>query len=165
LKQINYTREEFDKYIYGSADVVGLMCLKVFVNGDQDEYERLKQPAMKLGSAFQKVNFLRDMKSDFEILNRKYFPQIDLNNFSESGKETIIAEIESDFQEAYKGILELPPSIRISVETAYHYYRFLLQKIKRAKARDLLQKRQSVSSLVKVIILASLYFKKKLLYK
>ncbi len=110
LNQIDYmTKEEYDKYIYGSADVVGLMCLKVFVNGDQAKYDELKGPAMRLGSAFQKVNFLRDLKNDFELLNRSYFPNLDLGQLNQQSKEIIVEEIEEDFDVAFReGILKLP---------------------------------------------------------
>ncbi len=161
LQQTEYNRNDFDEYIYGSADVVGLMCLKVFVSGDELEYQRLKIPAMKLGSAFQKVNFLRDMKEDYEILNRKYFPGIDLNNFSESGKDEIINEIENDFDCAIEGIRRLPRGVRISVETAFTYYRKLLKKIKRTRANEIMRKRLSISQPAKFAILASLYLRNK----
>jgi phytoene/squalene synthetase len=162
LTKNEYDRNDFNEYIYGSADVVGLMCLKVFVSGDEKEYQRLKSSAMKLGSAFQKVNFLRDMKDDYEILNRKYFPDVDMNNFSESGKESIIKEIENDFAEAYEGVKQLPPGVRVSVETAYRYYRKLLMKLKRTRASQIMQKRISISSPAKLMIMVGLYFKNKL---
>ena len=132
LLKTNYqTKEEYQEYIYGSADVVGLMCLKVFVNGDNEKYEELKDSAMRLGSAFQKVNFLRDLKDDYEVLNRSYFPKVDLRTLNNQAKKDIILEIEEDFKEAYKGIKELPIEAKFGVYTAYIYYKRLLSKLKR----------------------------------
>ena len=124
------TKEEYDEYIYGSADVVGLMCLKVFVDGDEEQYDELKEAAMRLGSAFQKVNFLRDLKDDFELLNRTYFPNVDLASLDAASKQLIIDEIENDFQYAFThGILKLPPEAKFGVYMAYRYYRRLLKKL------------------------------------
>lgn len=163
LRQTEYTsREDYERYIYGSADVVGLMCLKVFVNGDQDEYERLKPMAMKLGSAFQKVNFLRDFKSDLEILDRSYFPNVDFSNLSSESKEEIIAEIERDFEEAYKGIVQLPETARFGVYMAYKYYRQLLKKLKRTPSKQILEARIRVGDHVKLGLLVKSYFNVKL---
>jgi len=117
------TTEEYQEYIYGSADVVGLMCLKVFVNGNDEKYNQLKDSAMRLGSAFQKVNFLRDLKADFEELSRTYFPNTDLNQLDEKSKQEIIADIESDFEAAYEGIKNLPLEAKFGVYTAYRYYK------------------------------------------
>jgi phytoene/squalene synthetase len=123
------TKEEYDEYIYGSADVVGLMCLKVFVNGDDAMFDSLKDAAMRLGSAFQKVNFLRDLKDDYEVLNRSYFPNIDLGKLNQDSKQLIIEEIEEDFDYAYDhGILKLPVEAKFGVYMAYRYYRRLLKK-------------------------------------
>jgi len=125
------TKAEYEEYIYGSADVVGLMCLKVFVNGDDNKYNELKDAAMRLGSAFQKVNFLRDLKDDFEVLNRSYFPNIDLGQLNAKSKQLIVDEIEADFDYAYKhGILKLPVEAKFGVYMAYRYYRRLLKKLK-----------------------------------
>ncbi len=154
LYKQNYTTvEEYEKYIYGSADVVGLMCLKVFVNGDEKEYQRLKPMAMKLGSAFQKVNFLRDLKSDSELLNRSYFPNLDLHNLHPTTKQQIIDEIERDFDQAYEGIIQLPETSRLGVYTAYKYYCQLLKKLKKTPANKILQARIRVKDHVKLALL------------
>ena len=134
------TKEEYDAYIYGSADVVGLMCLKVFVNGDDKMYEDLKDAAMRLGSAFQKVNFLRDLKDDVELLERIYFPHVNLRNLNPESKEVIIKEIEEDFAEAYKGIIRLPNEAKFGVYTAYRYYGRLLKKLKATPSEQLHRK-------------------------
>ncbi len=121
--------EEYKDYIYGSADVVGLMCLKVFVKGDKEKYEGLKETAMALGSAFQKVNFLRDLKADHDDLNRTYFPNTDLNNLDEASKKDIINDIESDFALGLEGIKKLPMEAKFGVFMAYRYYSQLLKKL------------------------------------
>ncbi len=156
-KQIYSTQEEIDAYIYGSADVVGLMCLKVFVNGDQKEYDRLKHAAMKLGSAFQKVNFIRDFKQDYEDLNRTYFPNTDTGNLTTDEKNEIIAEIREDFSIAYKGIIELPKEARFGVYLAYRYFSKLLKKIDKVPASTLRQKRIRVSNSSKTYLLFKSY--------
>jgi phytoene/squalene synthetase len=148
------TQAEYNKYIYGSADVVGLMCLKVFVNGDDEKYESLKEPAMKLGSAFQKVNFLRDLKDDYEILNRSYFPGVNFKSLDLNAKQSIINEIEEDFVEAYKGIKLLPIEAKFGVYTAYIYYRRLLSKLKSTPSEKILTTRIRVSNPMKVSLLA-----------
>lgn len=125
------TKEEYKQYIYGSADVVGLMCLKVFVEGNDQLYESLKDSAMRLGSAFQKVNFLRDIKNDLDVLNRSYFPQVDLENLDEKSKDGIIKEIQEDFYAAQIGITQLPLVAKLGVYTAYSYYFELLVKLKK----------------------------------
>ena len=130
LKRADYDRVGFEQYIVGSAEVVGLMCLKVFVNGDQSEYERLRPFAERLGAAFQKINFLRDIKADFQEMGRSYFPNLDMTSFDEQTKSIIEDEIEADFKEAYKGIIELPRSSRLGVYIAYIYYLRLFQKIR-----------------------------------
>jgi len=154
IKNTYVHREEYETYIYGSADVVGLMCLKVFVKGNQEMYNQLKAPAMKLGSAFQKVNFLRDFKADMEELNRSYFPELSNQRMNKVTKAQIIADIESDFEEAYKGILDLPAEARFGVYTAYRYYRKLLIKLSKAPADRLIEKRVRVGNHVKLGILA-----------
>lgn len=121
-KSVYETKEEYNQYIYGSADVVGLMCLTVFVKGDRKKYDALKDAAVKLGSAFQKVNFLRDLKADFEGLNRTYFPGTDLRRLDEAAKLEIVREIETDFAQAYSGIRLLPMEAKFGVYTAYVYY-------------------------------------------
>lgn len=160
LDKKNYlTNEEYKKYIYGSADVVGLMCLKVFVNGDQEKYMELMPTAMALGSAFQKVNFLRDFKDDTENLDRSYFPNIDTKNLTEEDKMYIINEIEEDFKFAYEGIVQLPMEARLGVYTAYRYYHKLLQKLKKSTSEEIKQKRVRVPDHQKITLLARSYFK------
>ena len=155
LNKSNYnTIEEFNNYIYGSADVVGLMCLKVFVDGDNEKYEHLKGFAMRLGSAFQKVNFLRDLKDDYEVLNRSYFPGIDLQSLDMTSKNKIIDEIENDFAEAYKGIKQLPIEAKFGVYTAYIYYKRLLHKLKQTPSEKIMNTRVRISNPVKISLLA-----------
>jgi len=127
------TIDEYKAYIYGSADVVGLMCLKIFVKGDESKYNELKLSAMSLGSAFQKVNFLRDLKADFDELNRTYFPNADLKNLNENSKQLIINEIEMDFADGLKGIKYLPMEAKFGVYMAYRYYKQLLKKLKKVQ--------------------------------
>ena len=163
LEKQNYdNQEEIDNYIYGSADVVGLMCLKVFVQGDDEKYNNLKEPAMKLGSAFQKVNFLRDLNEDFENLNRSYFPNINPNNFTEADKSRVLLEINNDFEEAYKGIVKLPKEAKLAVYVAYKYYFNLLHKIERTPSKTLKEKRIRVSNPKKMALLVESYFNFKL---
>ncbi len=152
-------REDYKEYIYGSADVVGLMCLKVFVSGSKKEYNELKPYAMSLGSAFQKVNFLRDLKSDSEILNRIYFPNIDMNNFDESSKNKIIKEIEEDFTHALKGIARLPKKAKFGVYIAYRYYNKLLKKLKNTPSVDIKESRVRIDNFQKFIVLTRSYVK------
>lgn len=152
-------RKDYKEYIYGSADVVGLMCLKVFVSGSKKEYNKLKPYAMSLGSAFQKVNFLRDMKSDQEILNRVYFPNINMQNFDEYTKETIINEIEKDFEHAIKGIVKLPKKAKFGVYIAYRYYNKLLRKLKRTPSIDIKESRIRIDNFQKFIVLTRSYVK------
>jgi len=157
------TLQEYNDYIYGSADVVGLMCLKVFVNGDEEMYEELKMPAMKLGSAFQKVNFLRDLKSDFELLNRSYFPNINLAELDSESKEAIINEIEEDFHIAYNlGVKKLPVDAKFGVYMAYRYYKKLLKKLKRVPSSEIIETRVRISDPMKINLLARSYVKYKL---
>ncbi len=156
------TAEEYKQYIYGSADVVGLMCLKVFVNGDERKYDELKDSAMALGSAFQKVNFLRDLKSDIELLNRSYFPNVDLRNLDPGTKEEIIAEIEEDFRKAYAGIIKLPATSKFGVYTAYIYYSRLLKKLKNTPSREIMSTRIRVPNYAKMGLLMKSYVNTKL---
>jgi len=149
--------EEYKQYIYGSADVVGLMCLKVFVNGDKERYEELKESAMSLGSAFQKVNFLRDLKADYDDLSRSYFPNVDLSQLNEVNKEQIIQEIEEDFHKGLKGIAHLPVEAKFGVYTAYIYYRKLLQKLKRIPSLEIRKRRVRVPNYQKAGLLAKSY--------
>ena len=153
-KETYNTVEEYNQYIYGSADVVGLMCLKVFVDGDNEKYENLKYSAMKLGSAFQKVNFLRDLKDDYELLNRSYFPGVNLKQLNTAEKAEIIAEIEADFMEALIGIKNLPLEAKFGVYTAYVYYKRLLNKLKKTPSSEILNTRIRVSNPLKISLLA-----------
>jgi len=157
------TKEEYDEYIYGSADVVGLMCLKVFVNGDDKMFNDLKEAAMRLGSAFQKVNFLRDLKDDFEVLNRSYFPNIDLGKLDAASKNLIIVEIEKDFEYAFSnGILKLPVEAKFGVYMAYRYYRRLLKKLHKLPSEQIMDTRVRISDPMKINLLARSYVKYKL---
>ncbi len=162
LDQTNYNNMQYEEYIYGSAEVVGLMCLKVFCDGDAIEYERLKKPARSLGAAFQKVNFLRDIKSDVEDRGRIYFPHLDLVNFDEDIKKAIIFDVKRDFHEAFLGIKELPMSCRFGVYTAYIYYLKLLEKIESTHAHKIMNSRIRVGDTQKMALLAKSYFKFKL---
>jgi len=154
--------QETASYIYGSADVVGLMCLKVFCSNDEKLFLELKQPAMKLGSAFQKVNFLRDLQIDLEVLGRTYFPQIVGKRLEETAKQEIITDIRADFQEARLGLLKLPNGARLGVSVAYDYYLTLLRKIERTPANEMLKKRIRVPNRIKLLILVKAYLKQKL---
>lgn len=163
LIKFNYqTQTEYIDYIYGSADVVGLMCLKIFVAGKEHKYEQLKNEAMRLGSAFQKVNFLRDLKDDNTILNRAYFPGVNLNNFNEDSKNQIIKEIEEDFRIAYQGIVKLPIEAKFGVYTAYVYYKKLLQKLKNTPYYEIGNSRIRVSNYTKAGLLAQSFVTYKL---
>lgn len=153
------TEEEYKAYIYGSADVVGLMCLKVFVKGDRTKYDELKDTAMALGSAFQKVNFLRDLKADFEGLDRTYFPNTDLKNLNESSKKEIIDDIEKDFEKGLSGIKKLPIEAKFGVFMAYRYYSQLLKKLKKTPALKIKDSRIRVSNPKKIELLARSYVK------
>lgn len=157
------TQEEYNEYIYGSADVVGLMCLKVFVDGDDEKYNELKNAAMRLGSAFQKVNFLRDLKDDFELLNRSYFPNVDLTSLDTESKYLIIKEIEDDFDFAFNhGILKLPVEAKFGVYMAYRYYRRLLKKLNSVPSSEIIETRVRISDPMKINLLARSYVKYKL---
>lgn len=153
------TNEEYKNYIYGSADVVGLMCLRVFVKGDNDKYNDLKDTAMALGSAFQKVNFLRDLKADFDGLNRSYFPNVDINNLDETSKQHIINDIVSDFEKGLSGIKKLPIEAKFGVFMAYRYYKQLLKKLKKTPALQIRNARIRVSNPKKVELLMRSYVK------
>ncbi|MFL2629255.1 MAG: phytoene/squalene synthase family protein [Flavobacteriaceae bacterium] len=153
------SQKEFKEYIYGSADVVGLMCLKVFVSGNPKKYKELVPSAMALGSAFQKVNFLRDLKDDYENLNRSYFPNIDFTNFSEESKKNIINEIKKDFDLALNGIKKLPNSSRLGVYTAYKYYLKLLHKLENTPSLKIKSTRIRIPNYQKINLLLYSYFK------
>ena len=160
LNKNNYkTKVEYQKYIYGSADVVGLMCLKVFVNGDTSKYQKLKPYAMSLGSAFQKVNFLRDLNADFENLERTYFPNLNVSSFDEKTKDKIINEIETDFDNAVKGIFLLPESSRLGVYIAYQYYNKLLLKLKNTPSKKIQSARIRVPNYQKMGVLAQSFLR------
>ena len=157
------TEDEYKDYIYGSADVVGLMCLKVFVKGNQQKYDELKDAAQRLGSAFQKVNFLRDLKDDFEELNRSYFPNVNFGDFDQQSKEEIIKDIEADFEYAFKnGILKLPVEAKFGVYMAYRYYNRLLKKLKAVHHTEIMETRVRISNSMKLNLLARSYVKYKL---
>lgn len=154
LDQTAYTRTGYKEYIYGSAEAVGLMCLYIFCEGDKKMYEVLKPSARSLGAAFQKVNFLRDVKSDYEQLSRTYFPEVDFNNFTSSIKEQIENDIANDFADAYQGILQLPVKVRFGVYVAYKYYLSLFKRIRRTKPANILAQRIRIPNYSKMLILA-----------
>ena len=156
------TKEEFDQYVYGSADVVGLMCLKVFVKGNKNQYNDLRPYAMSLGSAFQKVNFLRDLKADHDGLNRSYFPNLNIDEFDEPSKKIILDEIDKDFRHALKGIFKLPSSARFGVYTAYKYYLKLLNKLRKTHPLKIKSSRIRVPNYQKVNVLARSYVRYRL---
>ncbi|WP_347838208.1 squalene/phytoene synthase family protein [uncultured Draconibacterium sp.] len=147
------TKLEAEQYIYGSADVVGLMCLKVFCNGNNNTFDKLLQPAMKLGSAFQKVNFLRDLREDTENLGRSYFAELNNKDFCEEQKNRIVKDIEADFETAYKGIKELPGKSKLAVLLAYYYYRLLLNKLRKTPAATIMQSRVRIPNYKKLLIM------------
>lgn len=159
LSQTTYNPELLQKYIYGSAEVVGLMCLRVFYADEPEKYDSLITPARKLGEAFQKVNFLRDAQDDFENKGRVYFKDIDFKNFNRQTKQKIENEIDQDFKEAYQGIKRLKKEVRFGVYLAYIYYLRLLRKIKKAGPKDILQQRFRISNVKKVYLLANAYVK------
>ncbi|MFN3135048.1 MAG: phytoene/squalene synthase family protein [Candidatus Kryptonium sp.] len=152
LKIKSHNEETFRNYVYGSAMVVGLMCLKVFYPNDNHKYEKLKYAAMKLGEAFQKVNFLRDIGNDFNHLGRIYFPEIDFNNFSQKDKEIIISSIKRDFKDAYDGIQLLHKDVKLAVLLIYEYYLELLRKIEKTEPKKITETRIRVSNLKKFFI-------------
>ncbi len=163
LSKSTYTTlEDFNEYIYGSADVVGLMCLRVFVNGNDIHYEELKESAMALGSAFQKVNFLRDLKADYELLNRSYFPHANLMALDEASKSRIVEEIRANFACGYKGIIKLPREAKFGVYTAYRYYYKLLKKLQQTPSMEIKNTRIRVPNYQKFGLLAKSYVTYKL---
>lgn len=159
LLDIDYEQSSYEEYIYGSAEVVGLMCLKIFCEGKEEEYQKLLPSAKSLGSAFQKVNFLRDLKSDYYERGRVYFPGVDFNDFSVSHKEKIQADIQKDFDHAYEGIVELPRGARWGVYLAYTYYLKLFDKIKRFPPNKILEERVRVPDSKKLFLLLGSYVK------
>ncbi|QJP34609.1 phytoene/squalene synthase family protein [Nonlabens sp. Ci31] len=156
-KSIYLTDEEYRNYIYGSADVVGLMSLKVFVKGNMEQYNDLKDDAMRLGSAFQKVNFLRDLKADLDTLERSYFPNTDLHDLSEEDKARLIEEIKEDFDAGLRGIQRLPIEAKLGVYTAYTYYRRLLTRLERTPSKEIRNTRIRVPNYEKIFLLSKGY--------
>ena len=152
LNDIQYSSVGYKEYIVGSAEVVGLMCLKVFVNGDNDLYFKLEEPARKLGAAFQKINFLRDVKADYQELGRTYFPGVDLEKFTPDEKLKIEEDIQDDFECALEGIIKLPSSSRLGVYVAYRYYFSLFKKIKKVSSDRLMEERIRVPNTKKLLI-------------
>lgn len=152
LNDIQYSSVGYKEYIVGSAEVVGLMCLKVFVNGDNDLYFKLEEPARKLGAAFQKINFLRDVKADYQELGRTYFPGVDLEKFTPDEKLKIEEDIQDDFECALEGIIKLPSSSRLGVYVAYRYYFSLFKKIKKVSSDRLMEERIRVPNSKKLLI-------------
>lgn len=153
LTEKKYNRERFNAYVLGSAEVVGLMCLKVFLNGDEKSYQSLKPLGMSLGAAYQKINFLRDIKADFEGMGREYFPCFKLETFDEKTKREIESEIEIDFQRGLSGIKKLPPSSGFGVYLSYVYYYSLFKKIKRTPAEVLITKRIRIPNFIKILLM------------
>ncbi len=164
LQKIEYDSERYEEYIFGSAEVVGLMCLQVFTDGNTQKYSELKPYAMKLGSAFQKVNFLRDLKEDYKILGRTYFPNIDMEVFDNSIKAQIENEIEIEFNEALVGIKKLPSSAMFGVYLAYKYYLSLFKKIKRKSSKNILNNRVRVPNSQKAYVAFKSYLRYKTTY-
>jgi 15-cis-phytoene synthase len=162
LVQRSYNSEQFRQYILGSAEVVGLMCLRVFTKGNFTLYEHLKPYAMSLGAAFQKVNFLRDLKADYTGMGRSYFPDLDLSRFDEKGKKAIERSIAADFDEAFKGIRKLPRSSRFGVYVAYVYYRALFKKIRNTPSALVMQRRVRIRNRHKATLLAYSFVKHQL---
>ncbi|NOT76752.1 MAG: phytoene/squalene synthase family protein [Cyclobacteriaceae bacterium] len=159
LKEKHYNQEGFEKYILGSAEVVGLMCLRVFTNGQNAAYEQLKPSAMKLGSAFQKINFLRDLNADYLEMGRTYFPEIEIEKFDDLNKRKIEESIAADFHEGYKGIKQLPRGARFGVYVAFVYYKALFRKIKRLPSDKVLESRVRIPNRYKLAILGYSFLK------
>jgi len=161
LTEKKYNREQFNAYVLGSAEVVGLMCLRVFVNGDEKTYQSLKPLGMGLGAAYQKINFLRDLKADFEGMGREYFPCFKLENFEDHQKQLFEKEIENDFKTGLSGIKKLPESSAFGVYLSYVYYYSLFKKISRTPAAVLITKRIRISNGIKYILMLKAYLKYK----
>ena len=154
-----YEESSYEEYIYGSAEVVGLICLKVFCRGDEKYYDKLVAPARSLGSAFQKINFLRDFKSDFAERGRVYFPGIDFNNCTNDQKKEIEKEIEKEFNDAWKGVIKLPNGSKLGVSVAYIYYVTLFKKIRRIPANKIKSERIRINNIQKIILLIQTWFR------
>ncbi len=162
LENTSYSDDGYKTYIYGSAEVIGLMCLKIFCEDDELLYTQLVPKAQSLGAAFQKINFLRDIKSDFEERGRTYFPAVDFNNFNEQEKKLIETDIKKDFDDALEGILQLPVGAQLGVYIAYVYYLELFKKIKETPAKVIMQKRIRVSDRQKMFLYFQAYLQQKL---
>lgn len=162
LTEKQHDEESFRRYVYGSAEVVGLMCLRVFYRDQDEAYQSLVYPARKLGEAFQKINFLRDIQSDYKIRGRFYFPGINLENFDNNTKTSIEKDIQFDFEEAYKGIQKLNSGAKLGVLISYTYYTKLFKKIRKANAEKVFSKRHRISAFRKFILLISLWIRCKL---
>ena len=162
LEDRNYRQELYEQYIYGSAEVVGLMCLRVFCQGQPAEFERLKAPARRLGAAFQKVNFLRDIRSDYEERGRVYFPGLRYEQFDDAAKQAVEADIRADFEAAYEGIRQLPRAARLGVYLAYIYYLKLFHKLRQAPARQVLAERVRLPDNTKLLLLAGSWLRYRL---
>lgn len=164
LNKVDYNSESYKEYIYGSAEVVGLMCLQVFTEGDRKQYEELKPFAMKLGSAFQKINFLRDLKQDYHTLGRTYFPNLDMTVFDNTIKSQIENEIHTEFREALSGIKKLPASAKFGVYLAYKYYLSLFAKIRKKSSKEILEHRIRIPNTQKALVALKSYLRYKIAY-
>jgi phytoene synthase len=162
LNKLTYDASGYAEYIYGSAEVVGLMCLYVFCDGDREEYEKLKPSAQALGAAFQKVNFLRDVKADYQQLNRVYFPGVDFRDFTDKMKSEIEADIQADFNAAYEGITRLPLKARFGVYLAYKYYLSLFKKIKAVQPQRIMEERIRIPNYQKAWVAAKVVIRTQL---
>lgn len=162
LTEHMYDKDGYEEYILGSAEVVGLMCLKVFCDGDEKKYQELKPYAMKLGSAFQKINFLRDIKADFANMGRTYFPNINLHHFTEDDKKVIEEDIRKDFQMGFEGIKKLPKDARLGIYVAYVYYYSLFRKIQNTPVSRIMDKRIRIQNRKKYTLFVSCYFRHQL---
>ena len=164
LHHQTYDHPQYEQYIYGSAEVVGLMCLRVFCEGDDALYQSLEEPARRLGAAFQKVNFLRDIKSDYQDRGRVYFPNVDFSDFTQDAKCLIEEDIQADFDAAYQGILGLPNGAKAGVYLAYIYYLNLFKKIKKCSAARIAQERIRIPDNRKIVLLVGTYFRHRFNY-
>lgn len=163
IDQTTHSRSSYDQYIYGSAEVVGLMCLRIFCKNDNEAYQKLLPHARSLGAAFQKVNFLRDLRSDVDERGRVYFPGVDFASFNESDKAQIIKEIRADFTHAYEGIRQLPVGCRLGVYTAYIYYLKLLEKIQHSSAEEIAGSRIRIPNGQKIVLLAKSFVRERMM--